>query len=352
MRNLLKLFTLLALIISAGFSTTAVAYYDDFSYVYSNAYDGYTNIRQSPTTKSAIVGIFPNGSNAARYYSYVSDNPNWYYIEFGNVSGYVAKSQIGWSPTQSVNLEIKANWLQGTWEDTQGNILTLDAKGNFMIKGNVPHAGKWRLTGGNNITLKGNYGGWSETYVVNLSDESIGDYMRYGAVPSILRVAAINTQNMNDRELSSSLHRSSEGNIPVEYAWIAGEWHSTDGSQCVAVVTNRGLRSYNAMDGSFAPESIEALKKSEYTISYKYHNELKKYYVALVANDDSVPTVYLDRQNQKLFFISGNAAVELTRTGNAEDGFQFNLPLIITIAVLVVIVAAIAIIVATRKRKH
>lgn len=355
MKKLLKLIALAAIVISSGLSTAARATVDDYyeySYVYSNAYDGFTNIRQSTTTKSAIVGIFPNGSNAARYYSWVSDNPNWYYIEFGNVSGYVAKSQIGWSPTASVNLDIKGTWLQGTWEDTQGNILTLDTKGNFMIKGDVPHTGKWRLTGGNDITLKGNYGGWIATYTVNLYEESIGDFVRYGSVPSTIRAAAVNTSNMNDRELTSAMHRSVDGNIPAEYAWMLGEWHATDGSQCLAVVTNRGIRAYNAMDGGVVPEKIEMLQKAGYAIMYKHHNGLNKYFVAISPSDDSVPTVYVDRQNQKLFYISGNAAIELTRTGEAEDGMELNIPLIATIAILVIIVIVIAIIVATRKRKE
>lgn len=354
MKKLLKLIALVAIVISSGLSTAARATVDDYdySYVYSNAYDGFTNIRQSTTTKSAIVGIFPNGSNAARYYSWVSDNPNWYYIEFGNVSGYVAKSQIGWSPTASVNLDIKGTWLQGTWEDTQGNILTLDTKGNFMIKGDVPHTGKWRLTGGNDITLKGNYGGWIATYTVNLYEESIGDFVRYGSVPSTIRAAAVNTSNMNDRELTSAMHRSVDGNIPAEYAWMLGEWHATDGSQCLAVVTNRGIRAFNAMDGGVVPEKIEMLQKAGYAIMYKHHNGLNKYFVAISPSDDSVPTVYVDRQNQKLFYISGNAAIELTRTGEAEDGMELNIPLIATIAILVIIVIVIAIIVATRKRKE
>ena len=56
MKKLLKLIALAVIVISSGLSTAARATVDDYdySYVYSNASDGFTNIRQSTPTISHL----------------------------------------------------------------------------------------------------------------------------------------------------------------------------------------------------------------------------------------------------------------------------------------------------------
>lgn len=59
-------------------------------FVYSDAKDGYTNLRKGPGTNYEIIDEMRNGNQA----TYISTSGNWYKVKFYGTIGYVHKSQV------------------------------------------------------------------------------------------------------------------------------------------------------------------------------------------------------------------------------------------------------------------
>ena len=80
--------------------------------VYSNAYDGYLNIRAQPTAKSAVLGQLRNGPKGAEL---LSVEGNWLKVRLDGVEGYVSSAYVQSTPTIAVSPYITSSWLQGVW---------------------------------------------------------------------------------------------------------------------------------------------------------------------------------------------------------------------------------------------
>ena len=118
------------------------------SKVYSNAYDGYINIRDSSTSKGTIIGQFKNGPDGAIC---LSQTGEWTKINYKGVTGYVYPKYLSDSPTEDVTLSIDGNWLKGIWRNAEEQYAYLIfnngtfalqsasgtlAYGTYMLKGN------------------------------------------------------------------------------------------------------------------------------------------------------------------------------------------------------------------------
>ena len=118
------------------------------SKVYSNAYDGYINIRDSSTSKGTIIGKFKNGPDGAIC---LSQTGEWTKINYKGVTGYVYTKYLSDSPTEDVTLSIDGNWLKGIWRNAEEQYAYLIfnngtfalqsasgtlAYGTYMLKGN------------------------------------------------------------------------------------------------------------------------------------------------------------------------------------------------------------------------
>lgn len=65
---------------------------EDYVYkVYSNAYDGYTNVRKGPSSKSRILGKLRNGNE---YVTLLGMEGNWYEVQYYVQIGYVHKDHF------------------------------------------------------------------------------------------------------------------------------------------------------------------------------------------------------------------------------------------------------------------
>lgn len=85
--------------------------------VYSNAYDGYTNIREQASSKSAVIGQLRNGTHGAELLGIEGD---WSKVKVNNTVGYVYNKYIQSTPTIAVNPDITSTWLQGLWTGPGG----------------------------------------------------------------------------------------------------------------------------------------------------------------------------------------------------------------------------------------
>lgn len=122
--------------------------------VYSDAYDGYTNVRQSPSSKSKILGKLRNGNE---YVVLVGMEGNWYEVEYYDQIGYVHKDHVGDTPSEPVTVDVDAKWLEGCWFDKdyayqEGYVFYLIySNGKFTKEheyecGTMCH-GRWHLEG-------------------------------------------------------------------------------------------------------------------------------------------------------------------------------------------------------------
>ena len=109
--------------------------------IYANGYDGYVNIRQAPTTKSAVIGRLRNGND---YAVQVGVQGNWITVEYNNTIGYAHNSMVGYSAWPAVNLDVEAEWFQGAYETGYG-----ESPSQFFIYKN----GKFDMLHGQDETI-------------------------------------------------------------------------------------------------------------------------------------------------------------------------------------------------------
>ena len=79
-----------------------ITLYAQTTWVYSNASDGFVNVRKEPSAKSKIVEILYNGKEGARLLD--KSNNNWYKVEINGITGYVNKHFIRLSTSSSKKL--------------------------------------------------------------------------------------------------------------------------------------------------------------------------------------------------------------------------------------------------------
>lgn len=80
--------------------------------VYADSYDGFLNIRATPSSKGDIIGRFRNGPHGAIR---LSETGNWVEIDCNGIIGYVSKSYVKDYPTKAVTVDVDEKWLMGPW---------------------------------------------------------------------------------------------------------------------------------------------------------------------------------------------------------------------------------------------
>ena len=156
--------------------------------VYSYAYDGYTNVRQSPTSKSAVLGKLRHGNE---YVVGLDVVDNWIEVEYYGQIGYVHKDHVADTPSKPVTVDVDANWLTGCWSDYGYVYYLIYSNGKYTEEhqyGTMLH-GKWHLEG-NEIVLTSVYvteygksfdlsSGNVERFDINKSGRTIGGMKKW-----------------------------------------------------------------------------------------------------------------------------------------------------------------------------
>ena len=93
-------------------STYASDYRQGADLVYADSYDGFLNIRATPSSKGTIIGKFRNGPQGAVK---LGVSGNWMEVECDGVVGYVSKSHVSYTPTKEVTVDVDDKWLMGPW---------------------------------------------------------------------------------------------------------------------------------------------------------------------------------------------------------------------------------------------
>lgn len=96
------------------------------SKVYSNCYDGYLNVRSTPSSKSQIVGKLKNGPEGAVL---LGVEGSWSKVRVDGVVGYVASKYLQSTPTESVYVDASA--VIGQWFGDCSGPLKINSNGTF-----------------------------------------------------------------------------------------------------------------------------------------------------------------------------------------------------------------------------
>lgn len=165
--------------------------------IYSDSFDGYLNIRSTPSAKGNIVGTFRNGQVPG--YT-IKQEGNWIKIYYEGVTGYVYKKHTSSEPTIEVTVNVDGSWLQGLWEDEDCGVYMLFDNGTYAWDTGYDETimGTYRLAG-NSVVLtpvmykqliRAPYGGEyvedvgymedsdSESFVIDVSSHEIGGMKR------------------------------------------------------------------------------------------------------------------------------------------------------------------------------
>ena len=142
--------------------------------VYSNAYDGFVNVRSQPSAKSAILGKLKNGPD---YLVQLGVQGKWIIVQWQNGIGYVNSSVVGYTPWEPVYLGIDGNGIQGVYVDSDS------PWGIYLVFSNGKFA-KWRIPrGSSDSRIYLYYGTWrfegmdiifTTKYVIERDNDFVG----------------------------------------------------------------------------------------------------------------------------------------------------------------------------------
>ena len=147
----LSIFTLLAmLMVSCGNPTTSnenVAAVEAEGDVFSNAFDGFLNIRESPNANSFKVGELKNGPKGA---TMIEFGAKWSLVSHNGVEGYVKTEFLQTTPTKPALLNPED--VIGVWgESNHFNDLLIFDNGTYatyndnFCEGAITGVGTWRI---------------------------------------------------------------------------------------------------------------------------------------------------------------------------------------------------------------
>ncbi|MBR6655072.1 MAG: hypothetical protein IKL20_00510 [Alistipes sp.] len=148
--------------------------------IYSNAYDGFVNVRDAPTTKSTVLGKLRNGED---YLVQVGAEGNWIAVKWHGMTGFVNKSVVGKNPWKPVYIDVSADEIAGCYFfDGDCTTLLIFNNGKYATVSGSEYGyidleyGTWKFEG-TEIVLKTKY--------VTESGRSWGSYrvgkeVRYG----------------------------------------------------------------------------------------------------------------------------------------------------------------------------
>lgn len=97
--------------------------------IYSNAYDGYVNVRAQPNAKAAKLGKLRNGTE---YLVKLGTQGNWTIVKWQETIGYINSSLVGETPWKPVYLDIDGDSIQGVYGyDPLDKVYLIFSNGKF-----------------------------------------------------------------------------------------------------------------------------------------------------------------------------------------------------------------------------
>ena len=119
--------------------------------MYSNSFEGFTNIYKEPSNSSEVLGTLRNGNE---HVVVVAETDEWVEVKFEEQTGHVHRSFLSEAPSKPVTIDVDGKWLEGVWSDSGFQYILLFADGKLCIEHQYStlNYGKWHLEG-NEIVL-------------------------------------------------------------------------------------------------------------------------------------------------------------------------------------------------------
>ena len=120
--------------------------------VYSCAYDGFVNMRQTPSYKAAKVGKFKNGPTGAVL---IQNLGEWMHINYNGTKGYVPSRFVQDEPTVAYVGSATASDISGVWIiQSEYNVYNIYDNGYWMVMSNYfPYAYGYYIMQNNEVKL-------------------------------------------------------------------------------------------------------------------------------------------------------------------------------------------------------
>ena len=156
--------------------------------VYSNSYDGYTNVRKSPSSKGEVLGKLRNGNE---YVVVIGEVDKWLEVEYYDQIGYVHRDYVSETPSKPVTVNVDANWLNGCWTDYGYVYYVVFSNGRYAYLHQYGEMGygKWYLEGNEIVfvlTYVTEYGremdcktGQKERFIINRASNKMGEMNKW-----------------------------------------------------------------------------------------------------------------------------------------------------------------------------
>lgn len=157
--------------------------------VYSNAYDGFLNVREQPDTKAPIIGKILNGPLGAVKMGEIG---GWTIVKIGDSIGYASSRYLQTEPTPEFTDKDMEKCIMGEWvrESPMDQRVIVLMKNNLVAEGYTIegwlHCGFWEVKG-NVLTLRFNKffpfegKGWEDDNTVENWEIVNGDVIKEGS---------------------------------------------------------------------------------------------------------------------------------------------------------------------------
>lgn len=119
--------------------------------MYSNSFEGFTNIYKEAADNAEVIGKLRNGNE---HVELVSATEEWVEVKFQEQTGFVQTGFLSEAPSKPVTIDVDGKWLEGVWSDSGFQYILLFADGKLCIEHQYStlNYGKWHLEG-NEIVL-------------------------------------------------------------------------------------------------------------------------------------------------------------------------------------------------------
>lgn len=180
--------------------------------MYSNSYDGFTNVRKGPTTKSEVLGKLRNGNE---YVVVLGEADGWLEVQYYDQIGYVHKNYVSATPSQPVTVDVDAKWLEGCWTAHYYSYYLIFSNGRFVLEhqyGTIAY-GKWHLEG-DQIVL-------TMTYVTDYGKDF--DYRRGQKERLTINKSARRLDSMTKVKMPAELEEGEDGISLATFKYLRKE---------------------------------------------------------------------------------------------------------------------------------
>lgn len=263
----------------------AVAAVPGSSMVYSCGFDGYVNMRQSPSFSAAKVGVFNNGPVGA---ALLEDLGDWKKIDYAGQVGYVHTNYLQSTPTEAYSGGVSGDWVSGAWSNG-GSFLYLYNNGTWVQgSGSSPVSYGLFYMQNNEVKLVPIFGSFSQILPINQSQNKLGDYGKIASAGDLYK-----TYRLDFNKVVAQQRTNGAYNLLVDAANRISEGVSSSSSSSGSVSSGNSVDKWLDEYERYVNQYVSYIKKAKNGDSSAIAE-----YVKLLQKCESVYSKYGDFEDE------------------------------------------------------